>query len=76
MKFAGSHILSVSQFERADVEHVFAVADRMRPFAERELMTKALDGAILGAMFFEPSTSFASRSLDSLDMPMLFWMSP
>ncbi|EGG29792.1 Aspartate carbamoyltransferase [Aequoribacter fuscus] len=56
MKFAGSHILSVSQFERADVEHVFTVADRMRPFAERELMTKALDGAILGAMFFEPST--------------------
>ncbi len=56
MKFAGSHILSVSQFERADVEHVFSVADRMRPFAERERMTKALDGAILGSMFFEPST--------------------
>jgi aspartate carbamoyltransferase catalytic subunit len=56
VKFAGSHILSVSQFERADVEHVFSVADRMRPFAERERMTKALDGAILGSMFFEPST--------------------
>lgn len=56
MKFAGSHILSVSQFERADVEYVFSVADRMRPFAERERMTKALDGAILGSMFFEPST--------------------
>lgn len=56
MKFAGSHILSVSQFERADVEHVFSVADGMRPFAERERMTKALDGAILGSMFFEPST--------------------
>jgi aspartate carbamoyltransferase catalytic subunit len=56
VKFAGSHILSVSQFERADVEYVFSVADRMRPFAERERMTKALDGAILGSMFFEPST--------------------
>jgi aspartate carbamoyltransferase catalytic subunit len=56
VKFAGSHILSVSQFERADVEHVFSVADGMRPFAERERMTKALDGAILGSMFFEPST--------------------
>ncbi|MDA0693736.1 MAG: aspartate carbamoyltransferase [Proteobacteria bacterium] len=56
MNFAGSHILSVSQFDREDVEYVFSVADQMRPFAQRERMTKALDGAILGSMFFEPST--------------------
>ena len=29
MQFAGSHILSVDQFERADIERVFEVADRM-----------------------------------------------
>ena len=56
MQFAGSHILSVQQFERADVEHIFAVADRMGPYARRRRVTRVLAGAILGSMFFEPST--------------------
>lgn len=56
MQFAGSHILSVNQFERADVERIFAVADQMEPYARRRRVTKVLDGAILGSMFFEPST--------------------
>ncbi len=56
MQFAGSHILSVSQFELADIEALFAVADRMRPYAHRQRITHVLEGAILGAMFFEPST--------------------
>lgn len=56
MQFAGSHILSVNQFERADVERIFAVADRMEPYARRRRVTKVLEGAILGSMFFEPST--------------------
>jgi aspartate carbamoyltransferase catalytic subunit len=56
MQFAGSHILSVGQFERADVEAVFAVADRMGPYARRRRITRVLEGAILGSMFFEPST--------------------
>ena len=56
MDFAGSHILSVDQFERADVVRIFEVADRMEPYAHRRRVTKVLDGAILGSMFFEPST--------------------
>ena len=56
MNFAGSHILSVQQFERGDVERIFSVADRMAPYAHRRRVTKVLDGAILGSMFFEPST--------------------
>ena len=56
MQFAGSHILSVGQFERADIEAIFAVADRMESYARRRRVTHVLDGAILGAMFFEPST--------------------
>ncbi len=56
MQFAGSHILSITQFERADVERIFAVADCMEPYAHRRRVTKVLDGAILGSMFFEPST--------------------
>ena len=56
MDFRGAHIISVKQFEREDVEKVFEVADSMGPFAHRELITKVLEGAILGNMFFEPST--------------------
>lgn len=56
MNFRGAHILSVQQFERGDVETVFSTADAMGPYARRERLTKVLDGAILGAMFFEPST--------------------
>ncbi|MEM1155157.1 MAG: aspartate carbamoyltransferase, partial [Pseudomonadota bacterium] len=56
MHFAGSHILSVHQFEREDVECIFAVADQMSPYARRRRVTRVLDGAILGSMFFEPST--------------------
>ncbi len=56
MEFCGTHILSVKQFERSDVDRVFEVADNMAPYARRERITKVLEGAILGNMFFEPST--------------------
>lgn len=56
MQFAGSHILSIQQFERGDVERIFSVADRMTPYSQRKRVTRVLDGAILGSMFFEPST--------------------
>ncbi|MCP3908014.1 MAG: aspartate carbamoyltransferase [Oceanicoccus sp.] len=56
MKFTGSHILSIGQFERIDIDSIFDVADRMKPYAQRKRITKVLDGAILGSMFFEPST--------------------
>ena len=56
MDFVGSHILSVDQFEREDIERVFAVADEMLPYANRRRITRVLQGAILTNMFFEPST--------------------
>jgi|TARA_B110000908_G_scaffold55538_1_gene67666 aspartate carbamoyltransferase catalytic subunit len=56
LKFTGSHVLSISQFERADIESIFEVADRMVPYAQRQRVTNVLEGAILGSMFFEPST--------------------
>lgn len=56
MNFPGSHILSINQFERADIDYIFGVADKMEPYASRRKATKVLDGAILGNMFFEPST--------------------
>ncbi len=56
MNFTGAHILYSTQFDRAAVERVLDVADRMAPYARRERATRALEGAILSNMFFEPST--------------------
>lgn len=56
MEFAGAHILSVDQFARGDIERIFDVADTMAPYALRQKVTRVLEGAILGNMFFEPST--------------------
>ena len=56
MDFVGNHVLSVDQFGRADIDRIFQVADEMQPYAERTRITRVLEGAILGNMFFEPST--------------------
>ena len=56
MNFSGANIISIDQFERADIEKIFSVADSMQPYALREKVTRVLEGAILGNMFFEPST--------------------
>jgi aspartate carbamoyltransferase catalytic subunit len=56
LDFVGSHILSVDQFDRQDIERIFRVADEMQPYANRVRITQVLDGAILSNMFFEPST--------------------
>lgn len=56
MDFIGAHILSVDQFERGDIDRLFAVADDMAPYARRVRITRVLQGAILSNMFFEPST--------------------
>ena len=56
MDFTGSHILSIDQFDRSDIEKLFSVADKLEPYATKEKITRVLEGAILGNMFFEPST--------------------
>ena len=56
MNFKGSHILSIQQFERADIEKIFAVAESMKPYALRQQVTTVLEGAVLNNMFFEAST--------------------
>jgi aspartate carbamoyltransferase catalytic subunit len=56
MNFSGQHVLSVNQFERDNLEYIFSIAEKMEPYAKRKIRTKVLDGAILGNLFFEPST--------------------
>lgn len=52
----GNHILSVKQFDRDTIETIFNTANIMQPYALREKRTTVLNGAILGNLFFEPST--------------------
>lgn len=54
--FTGQHILSVNQFNRDAIQTVFRIADQMIPYAQRKKRTRVLEGAILGNLFFEPST--------------------
>lgn len=56
MNFKGQHILSVKQFDRDSISRVFDIARTMEPYALRQKRTRVLDGAILGNLFFEPST--------------------
>ena len=56
MTFQGSHILSVSQFDRDAITRILDVSAKMLPYANREKRCTVLDGAILNSLFFEPST--------------------
>ncbi|MDQ7048308.1 MAG: aspartate carbamoyltransferase [Enterobacterales bacterium] len=54
--FSGQHLLSVQNLNLEAINELFTVAEVMRPYAKREKMTRVLEGAVLGNMFFEPST--------------------
>lgn len=53
--FSFKHLLSPDQVTKADVEKVFELADRFAETADHG-SNKELDGKVLGALFFEPST--------------------
>ena len=50
------HLLSVDVFDRDLAEQVLRVAEAMEPIARRQKVTRVLEGAVLGNLFFEPST--------------------
>ena len=56
MYLKGQHLLSVKDINLDFINELFNIAESMRPFASRRQVTRVLDGAILGNMFFEPST--------------------
>ena len=56
----GKDIISVKQFERADLEYVFGVAHEMRGMVERIGTFDLLKGKILANLFYEPSTRTSS----------------
>ena len=49
-------LLSVDVFDRELVEDFMRVAESMEPIARRQKVSRVLEGAVLGNLFFEPST--------------------
>ncbi len=56
----GQDILSVSQFDRADLTYIFEVAHEMREMVARVGTFDLLKGKILANLFYEPSTRTSS----------------
>lgn len=55
--YQGKHqLLTVDQFSRESVEELFRIADLMQPIARRQKVSRVLEGAVLGNLFFEAST--------------------
>ncbi len=50
------HLLSVDQLDLDAVESLFALARAAEPIARRRKVCRALEGAVLGNLFFEAST--------------------
>lgn len=53
---AGKDVLSIEQFERADLEQFFEVTARMKRIVEQNGSTDILRGKILANLFYEAST--------------------
>src|SRR5579872_7020821 len=48
-------LISVDQFARESVEELLLLAEMMEPIARRQKVTRVLEGAVLGNLFFEAS---------------------
>lgn len=62
--FKNSHVLSVTQYTRADLHLLFTVAQEMRLGVQRQGILDVLKGRLLCTMFYEPSTR-TSASFDA-----------
>jgi carbamoyl-phosphate synthase / aspartate carbamoyltransferase len=62
--FKNSHVLSVTQYTRADLHRLFTVAQEMKIGVQREGVLSILRGRVLCTLFYEPSTR-TSASFDA-----------
>jgi aspartate carbamoyltransferase len=54
--FRGKHILHGNQFSRADIEEIMSLANELEAKFGRDGIPPLMEGKILAALFFEPST--------------------
>lgn len=65
--FYGKDILSVKQFNRADLDYIFGVAHEMREMVQRIGTFDLLKGKILANLFYEPSTRTSSSFTSAME---------
>lgn len=59
-------ILSVRQFDRQKLGHIFAVAEEMREMVKQSGATDLLKGKVLACLFYEPSTRTSSSFIAAM----------
>jgi aspartate carbamoyltransferase catalytic subunit len=64
--FEGRDILSVSQFDRENLGYLFSLADEMRVIVERVGHSNMLQGKLMAALFYEPSTRTSSSFIAAM----------
>lgn len=64
--FYGQDIISVSQFNRDNLDYIFGVAHEMRVLVERFGSADLLQGKILANLFYEPSTRTSSSFMAAM----------
>lgn len=55
-RFAGSHVLSMAQYDRTDLETLFTAVDEVRTYLAAGYPRRPLAGRVLASAFFERST--------------------
>lgn len=65
--FYGKDILSVKQFDRAQLEYIFGVAREMEEMVHRIGSFDLLKGKILASLFYEPSTRTSSSFTSAME---------
>ncbi|TLS29779.1 hypothetical protein PpBr36_01052 [Pyricularia pennisetigena] len=63
-RFKNQHVLSVHDYKRSDLHHLFTVAQEMRLGVQRDGVLDVLRGRVLCTLFYEPSTR-TSASFDA-----------
>ena len=56
MVFNQKNIISISDFNKEDIEYILRLSDKMEPIARSRKTSNILSGKLLGMLFYEPST--------------------
>jgi aspartate carbamoyltransferase len=64
--FYGQDIISVRQFSRENLTHIFGVSDEMRAIVKRVGSSDLLKGHVLACVFYEPSTRTSSSFIAAM----------
>lgn len=56
MVFDLKNIISISDFNKDNIEYILKLAEKMEPIAQSKKQSNVLSGKILGMLFYEPST--------------------